>query len=53
MYPWYREAMGGQYTTVKTENGYNDCMMAIDYAAQNKVRHTKRPRRNLASFRFL
>lgn len=45
MYPWYRESVG-QFcapgnpigTTIKTENGYNDCMLALDYAAQTKVR---------------
>lgn len=44
MLPWYRESVG-QYcasaspmpTTIKTENGYNDCMLALDYAAQSKV----------------
>ncbi|XP_054269625.1 zinc finger protein rotund-like isoform X2 [Macrosteles quadrilineatus] len=44
MYPWYRESVG-QFcgtaspmpTTIKTENGYNDCMLsALDYAAQSK-----------------
>lgn len=25
-------------TTIKTESGYNDCMLALDYAAQSKVR---------------
>lgn len=47
MYPWYRESVSqlGQFcapgnpmsTTIKTENGYNDCMLALDYAAQSKV----------------
>lgn len=45
MYPWYRDnQIGvGQFcgpisATIKTESvGYNDCMLAIDYAAQNKV----------------
>ncbi len=40
MYPWYRDSMSqlGQFcANVKTENGYGDCMLAIDYA-QNKVR---------------
>lgn len=46
MYPWYRDSMSqlGQFcgnnlgAPIKTENGYNDCMLALDYA-QNKVRH--------------
>ncbi len=50
MYPWYRDSMTqlSQYcgaaaaannlgASIKTENGYNDCMLALDYA-QNKVR---------------
>ena len=50
MYPWYRDSMSqlGQFCSgnnlpaptaahIKTENGYNDCMLALDYA-QNKVR---------------
>lgn len=45
MYPWYRDSVGGQLgqlcgpmaTTIKTENGYNDCMLALDYATQSKV----------------
>ncbi len=50
MYPWYRDSMsqlgqfcaGNNLTTaaaaaaIKTENGYNDCMLALDYA-HNKV----------------
>ncbi|XP_057667937.1 zinc finger protein rotund-like isoform X2 [Diorhabda carinulata] len=44
MYPWYRDSMGTQLgqlcgpmpTTIKTENGYNDCMLALDYATQSK-----------------
>ena len=48
MYPWYRDSMSqlGQFcagnnlssaaATIKTENGYNDCMLALDYA-HNKV----------------
>jgi hypothetical protein len=45
MYPWYRDSMSqlGQFcagnnlssaaaATIKTENGYNDCMLALDYA---------------------
>ncbi|KAF7270260.1 hypothetical protein GWI33_016768 [Rhynchophorus ferrugineus] len=44
MYPWYRDSVGGQLgqlcgpmtTTIKTENGYNDCMLALDYATQSK-----------------
>jgi hypothetical protein len=53
MYPWYRDSMSqlGQFCSagtnlpaptaahIKTENGYNDCMLALDYA-QNKVRRT-------------
>lgn len=45
VYPWYRDSVGGQLgqlcgpmaTTIKTENGYNDCMLALDYATQSKV----------------
>ncbi|KAK9507558.1 hypothetical protein O3M35_007387 [Rhynocoris fuscipes] len=46
MYPWYRDSVGQfcsaaaantMQTTIKTENGYNDCMLALDYAAQSKV----------------
>lgn len=48
MYPWYRDTQigVGQFcspvsATIKTETGFNDCMLAIDYAAaagsQNKV----------------
>ncbi|XP_049824459.1 zinc finger protein rotund isoform X2 [Aethina tumida] len=45
MYPWYRDSVGGQLgqlcgpmaTTIKTENGYNDCMLALDYATQSKA----------------
>ena len=50
MYPWYRDSMSqlGQFCSgnnlpaptaahIKTENGYNDCMLALEYA-QNKVR---------------
>ena len=50
MYPWYRDSMSqlGQFCSgnnlpaataahIKTENGYSDCMLALDYA-QNKVR---------------
>lgn len=45
MYPWYRDSVGGHQlgqlcgpmaTTIKTENGYNDCMLALDYATQSK-----------------
>ena len=44
MYPWYRDSMSqlGQFchgaaaANIKTENGYNDCMLALDYA-QTKV----------------
>ena len=53
MYPWYRDSMSqlGQFCSagtnlpaptaahIKTENGYNDCMLALDYA-QNKVSRT-------------
>jgi hypothetical protein len=43
MYSWYRD--GGQLAAtpagiIKTENGYNDCMLALDYAAQTKVMST-------------
>lgn len=45
MYPWYRDSQigVGQFcspmaATIKTESGYNDCMLALDYAAQSKVR---------------
>ena len=55
MYPWYRDSMSqlGQFCSagtnlpaptaahIKTENGYNDCMLALDYA-QNKV-HKRKP----------
>lgn len=48
MYPWYRDSMSqlGQFcagaASIKTENGYNDCMLALDYAAHhNKVRREK------------
>lgn len=46
MYPWYRDTQigVGQFcnpigatTTIKTESGYTDCMLALDYAAQSKV----------------
>lgn len=45
MYPWYRaeSQLGvGQFcgpvaTQIKTESGFNDCMLALDYAAQSKV----------------
>lgn len=44
MYPWYRESQigvgqfcGPMSATIKTESGYNDCMLALDYAAQSKV----------------
>lgn len=42
MYPWYRDSQIGQFcgpmsATIKTESGYNDCMLALDYAAQSKV----------------
>ena len=43
MYPWYRDSMsqlgqfcGNNLGSIKTEQGYNDCMLALDYA-QNKV----------------
>ncbi|KAF6207593.1 hypothetical protein GE061_016040 [Apolygus lucorum] len=45
MYPWYRDSVGqfcspnSMPTTIKTENGYNDCMLALDYAAQSKPDH--------------
>ncbi len=47
MYPWYRDSMSqlGQFcagaaASIKTENGYGDCMLALDYAAHHhsKVR---------------
>jgi hypothetical protein len=54
MYPWYRDSMSqlGQFcagnnlssaaaATIKTENGYNDCMLALDYA-HSKVRSVKK-----------
>ena len=51
MYPWYRDSMSqlGQFcgaaaahgANIKTENGYNDCMLALDYA-QTKVGRTLR-----------
>lgn len=48
MYPWYRDSQigVGQFcspmsATIKTETGYNDCMLALDYAAQSKVRFWK------------
>lgn len=59
MYPWYRDnQIGvGQFcgpisATIKTETvGYNDCMLAIDYAAQNKVRiHLHAPNYHNHSF---
>lgn len=41
MYPWYRDSQigVGQFCSpmtaaIKTESGYNDCMLALDYAAQ-------------------
>ncbi|KAG8227307.1 hypothetical protein J437_LFUL004856 [Ladona fulva] len=49
MYPWYRETMTTQLcgnavpsaaaaaAAIKTESGYGDCMLALDYAAQSKV----------------
>lgn len=40
MYPWYRDTQigVGQFcspvsATIKTETGYNDCMLTLDYAA--------------------
>ncbi|KAG8322647.1 hypothetical protein J6590_020351 [Homalodisca vitripennis] len=56
MYPWYRESVS-QFcgtaspmpTTIKTENGYNDCMLALDYAAQSKFVVTVSVRRGEAS----
>lgn len=49
MYPWYRDSQigVGQFcnpmsaaaaAAIKSESGYNDCMLALDYAAQSKVR---------------
>lgn len=51
MYPWYRDTQigVGQFcspvsASIKTETGYNDCMLALDYAAsqgsQSKVSST-------------
>ena len=44
MYPWYRDSQisVGQFCSpisaaIKTESGYNDCMLTLDYAAQSKV----------------
>lgn len=47
MYPWYRDSqlgvgqfcspMSAAAAAIKTETGYNDCMLALDYAAQSKV----------------
>lgn len=43
MYPWYRESQigvgqfCGPVAAIKTESGFNDCMLALDYAAQSKV----------------
>ena len=51
MYPWYRDSVGqiGQFCAgnpmgmssmspgIKGEGPYADCMLAIDYATQNKV----------------
>lgn len=44
MYPWYRDTQigVGQYcspATIKTETGYNDCMLTLDFVAgsQSKV----------------
>lgn len=40
MYPWYRDTQigVGQFShpvsaAIKTETGYNDCMLTFDYAA--------------------
>lgn len=39
MYPWYRDTQigVGQFcspvSSIKTETGYNDCMLTLDYAA--------------------
>lgn len=40
MYPWYRDTQigVGQFSApvsaaIKTESGYNDCMLSFDYAA--------------------
>ena len=65
MYPWYRDSMSqlGQFcgaaaahgANIKTENGYNDCMLALDYA-QTKAGQTLRamkqklPKSDLHSF---
>lgn len=49
MYPWYRDTQIGVGQTwnpmtaaIKTETGYNDCMLALDYAAQTKVSQEKK-----------
>lgn len=50
MYPWYRDSVSqlGQFCAsgnpIKTENGYSDCMLALDYAAQTKVNNPAPPR---------
>lgn len=51
MYPWYRESQigvgqfcGPMSATIKTESGYNDCMLALDYAAQSKVTKQQKTR---------
>uniref|UniRef100_A0A336LLB8 CSON013675 protein n=1 Tax=Culicoides sonorensis TaxID=179676 RepID=A0A336LLB8_CULSO len=41
MYSWYRDSVG-QYSSpltasIKTEAGFNDCMLALDYATQSKL----------------
>ena len=43
MYPWYHRQSVSQYCNatmpaIKTESGFNDCMLALDYAAQTKVK---------------
>lgn len=61
MYPWYRDSVSGQLAgvgvgqfcspmtaTIKTETGYNDCMLALDYAAQTKV-HAASCRRTIVT----
>lgn len=42
MYPWYRDSQigVGQYSSpvtaaIKTESGYTDCMLSLDYAVSS------------------
>lgn len=48
MYPWYRDTQigVGQFcspvsATIKTETGYSDCMLALDYAAASAGSQSK------------